>query len=156
MSMHPQHGPYSDLVMDHFLQPRHAGALTAATGAGEVKNNTCGDVTRIYVRIEEERVQESGFLASGCGPGIACASYLLEQVTRKTVSEALAVRPDRIVRALSLPREKRHAAEMAVESLSRAVEDHRARGSPIFAGSEARPDIAPDSPAPINSIMKGH
>ena len=153
--MRPHVDPYSDLVMDHFLHPRHAGALAGATGIAEVKNNTCGDVTCIYVRIEGDGLRASGFLASGCGPGIACASYLLARVTGRTVSDALAVKPENIMRALSLPSAKRHAAEMAVESLSRAVEDHRARGSPPLEGSAVQPGTSPKPLYPGNPIVKG-
>lgn len=149
------HGGYSDLLMNHFLHPRHAGALAGATGVGEVKGNACGDVTRTYVLVDGDYLRETGFLACGCGPGIACASYLLDRVTGRAVSEALAVQPEHIARALALPRAKRHAAEMAVESLARAVADHRIRDTSRPVGSAFNASVMPDAHDPGSPMQRG-
>ena len=122
------HPGYSDRLMDHFMNPRHVGVLSDANGVGEVKNNTCGDVTRIFLRIEGGVLRAARFQAHGCGPGIACASYLLERVVGRPLADALAVTPASIARALELPAAKRHAAELAVSALRQAA-DHAIGGN---------------------------
>lgn len=114
-------GPYSERLMDHFLNPRNAGQLLDASGIGEVRNRTCGDVTRVYVQIKDDKILEARFQAHGCGPGIACASYLLERVVGKPTADALGVTALGIARALTLPSSKMHAAELAVSALREAV-----------------------------------
>jgi NifU-like protein involved in Fe-S cluster formation len=119
--------PYSDRLMDHFLQPRHAGALENATAVGDARNNTCGDRTRVYLVIEGDVIREATFLGAGCGPGIACADYLLERVIGRRCREAVAVSAAEVALALELPRPKLHAAELAVAALRKALADHHTR-----------------------------
>ena len=112
---------YSERLMDHFMNPRRVGMLPHATTSAEVKYPTCGDVIRIDLQIEDDHITQAAFLGAGCGPGIACASYLLECVVGAGVDEAAAVTVDDICAALDLPAAKRHAAELAIEALRAAV-----------------------------------
>lgn len=114
--------PYSDLLMDHFLHPRNVGTLPAPCGSAQVKNNTCGDLTRIDVKLDGDRVEAACFLASGCGPGIACADYLVGLAIGSTTASVRAISAAQLARVLELPPHKLHAAELAVTAMGQALE----------------------------------
>lgn len=117
--------PYSDLLMDHFLHPRNVGVLPDANGVGRARNDVCGDTTQIYLRINRDVIQGARFLASGCGPGIACASWLLEQVVGQPIEAATQITRKQIAKALKLPSAKQHAADLAVQALQAALADRQ-------------------------------
>jgi len=97
------------------------------TGVGTAQYPTCGDVVRIFVRIEDEVVTDGRFQACGCGPGIACASALLEIAVGRSMATAAALTPQEIACLLDLPQEKAHCAELAVTALRNALQDHASR-----------------------------
>lgn len=118
---------YRPILMDHFLNPRNVGHLADATGSGIARYPTCGDVTRIFVRVENGVVAAATFQASGCGPGIASSSMLTGMVIGRTVAEAEAITPEDVASAIELPRPKMHTAELAVDALQAALRDSQAR-----------------------------
>lgn len=118
---------YPDILMDHFLHPRNAGHMADATGSGIARYPTCGDISRIWVKVEAGIVVAASFKACGCGPGTACSSVLTCMVVGRTVAEAEAITPDDVARAIELPRPKMHTAELAVDALQAALRDSKAR-----------------------------
>ena len=119
---------YSAKLMDHFHNPRHIGEVEPPDGSGEATNDACGDRLRLTLRIVGDTIREVRFRAVGCAATIAAGSAISEWTSGRTLAEALAVTPKAVERDLlgGLPRGKQHAASMAVESLRRAVADHRA------------------------------
>lgn len=115
---------YSAQLMDHFRNPRHAGELSGATVVVEASNPVCGDVIRLWLRVESGRVAGASFKAAGCVPAIACGSWLAERLGRGEPVVALAaITPEEIERGLGgVPAASRHAAQLAVEALRKAVE----------------------------------
>lgn len=136
--------PYSDLLMDHFLHPRHVGTLKDASGSAQVKNNTCGDVTHIEVRLKGDTVETARFLANGCGPGIACADYLIQLSIGRSTDAVRAISANDLVRLLELPAPKLHAAELAVATMRQALDDAESRrpSSPTTAQAGGAVDAA--------------
>jgi len=127
--------PYSDILLDHFLYPRLAGNMPDATGIGIARYPTCGDVTRVFVRVEDDLVADARFQATGCGPGIACASAMLGMVVGRSVESAAALPARAVADAIQLPEPKMHCADLAVAALRQALENDRARRAE---GDEAR------------------
>lgn len=119
--------PYSDLLMDHFLHPRNVGVLPDANGVGRARNDVCGDTTQVCLRVDRDVIQSARFLANGCGPGIACASWLLEQIMGQSIDAAAQITPKQIAKALQLPSAKQHAADLAVQALHLALDDRQQR-----------------------------
>ena len=114
---------YSKLLLDHFQNPRNVGELSDATVAVETSNPVCGDVLKLFARIENGRLGEIRFLFRGCTATIACASMLTEHLTGKTVAEASALNPEALSAALGqLPPASFHAAQLAVDALRDLVE----------------------------------
>ncbi len=119
-------GPYSDIVIDHFENPRNMGEIKAADGEAEVGNPTCGDVTKIFLKIEDGRIVDVKFKTFGCAAAIASASMTTELIKGKTLEEALKVTNDLVAKELGgLPAAKVHCSVMAEEALQAAIEDYR-------------------------------
>jgi len=119
---------YGDGVMEHFSSPRNVGEIKDADGVGTVGNPVCGDIMRVYIKVEDERIKEIKFKTFGCAAAIASGSVLTEMVEGKTVDEALRVTREQIIERLGgLPRQKRHCSVLAQDALKKAVEDYRAR-----------------------------
>ena len=113
---------YSGKLLDHFQNPRNAGEVTDADAAAEIENPACGDVLRLSLRIEAGRISKVRFKAKGCVPAMACASALTELVLGKTVEEARGLRREEIISAVDgLPRASTHAAQLALDTLSAAL-----------------------------------
>ena len=109
---------YSAEVLDHFQNPRHAGELADATATAELQNPVCGDVLRLAVRMEGERVAEVRFRAKGCVPAIACGSRLAEMMHGRTRAELGQIRRDELVASLGgLPPAAQHAGQLAMDAL---------------------------------------
>ena len=121
---------YSEKVMDHFANPRNVGELEGANGIGQVGNPKCGDIMKIYVRIEDDVIQDVGFKTFGCGAAIATSSISTEMIKGKTVEEALQISNRAVTEALDgLPREKLHCSVLAEEGIRSAISDYyRRRG----------------------------
>jgi len=109
---------FSDAVLDHFQNPRNAGALPGADVKVEVSNPVCGDVLQLAVRIESDRIVEARFLCRGCTTSIACASLLTEQLCGRTLAEARSVTAQSLSQGLgALPAATFHGAELAADAV---------------------------------------
>ena len=118
-------GPYSEKLMDHFMNPRNVGEIDGADGVGEVGNPACGDMMRLYLKIEEGRVLDAKFRTFGCGAAIASSSMLTEMIKGKTVDEARAITNLQVAEALDgLPAVKIHCSVMAEQAVKSALDDY--------------------------------
>ena len=116
---------YSEKVMDHFQHPRNVGVIEDANGVGEVGNPKCGDIMKIYLKIEDDVIQDVKFETFGCGSAIASSSMATEMIKGKTIDEALAVTNRQVVDALGgLPAHKLHCSVLAEESIKSAIKDY--------------------------------
>jgi nitrogen fixation NifU-like protein len=123
-------GPYSEKVMDHFMNPRNVGEIDGADGVGEVGNPACGDMMRLYIKIEEGRVRDAKFRTFGCGAAIASSSMLTEMIKGKTVDEARAITNQQVADALDgLPAVKIHCSVMAEQAVKSALDDYAKKHS---------------------------
>jgi nitrogen fixation protein NifU and related proteins len=115
---------YSAKLLDYFHHPRHAGALADASTVVEATNPVCGDVVKLWLRVEHQEITGATFKADGCVPAIACGSWLAERLSAGcTLEEARLIAPESISDGLDgLPAASGHAAELAVEVLRRALE----------------------------------
>lgn len=114
---------YSPTLKDHIANPRNAGELADANAIGEGTNPVCGDRLKLFLRVQNGRVEETGFLAYGCPPTLACGSALTELISGKTVVEIKEISRKDLVDAVGgLPSRKQHAAALAIETLRQAVE----------------------------------
>lgn len=117
---------YSDKVMEHFRHPRNVGAIENADGVGEVGNAKCGDIMKIYLKIENDVVKDAKFETFGCGSAIASSSMATELIKGKPVSDALALTNKAVVEALDgLPPHKIHCSVLAEEAIKKALEDYQ-------------------------------
>lgn len=118
-------GPYSEKVMDHFMNPRNVGEIEGADGVGEVGNPACGDMMRLYLKIDEGKVVDAKFRTFGCGAAIASSSMLTEMIKGKTVDEARAITNRHVADALDgLPAVKIHCSVMAEQAVKSALDDY--------------------------------
>ena len=118
-------GPYSEKVMDHFMNPRNVGEIESADGIGEVGNPACGDMMRLYLKIDGGMVVDAKFRTFGCGAAIASSSMLTEMIKGKTVDEARAVTNQHVADALDgLPAVKIHCSVMAEQAVKSALDDY--------------------------------
>ena len=109
---------FSEALLDHFRNPRNAGELPGATVTVEVSNPVCGDILKLFARIEDERIAEARFLCRGCTTSIACASLLTETIAGRTLAEAKALAPEDLSKALGgLPPATFHGALLAIDAL---------------------------------------
>ena len=116
---------YSEKVMDHFSNPRNVGEIQDASGVGTVGNAKCGDIMRMYLKVENGIIQDVKFKTFGCGAAIATSSMATEMVKGKTLKEALALTNKAVMEALDgLPPVKVHCSLLAEEAIHAAVEDY--------------------------------
>ena len=114
---------YTDQVLDHFRNPRHAGELASATAIAEVSNPVCGDVVKIWLVLEGETIAAATFKAEGCVPAVACASWLVERIRGMRLAEVASVSPEDVASGLGgLPPASAHAARLAVDACRKATE----------------------------------
>ena len=113
---------YSEKVMDHFQNPRNVGKMEDASGVGEVGNARCGDIMRMYIKVEDGIITDVKFNTFGCGSAIASSSMATEMIKGKPVSEALELSNKAVVEALDgLPPQKIHCSVLAEEAVKAAV-----------------------------------
>ena len=116
---------YSEKVMDHFRNPRNVGVIENADGIGEVGNAKCGDIMKIYLKIENDTIVDIKFETFGCGSAIASSSMATELIKGKPVSEALTLTNKAVVEALDgLPAHKLHCSVLAEEAIKAALKDY--------------------------------
>ncbi len=116
---------YTDIVMDHFTNPRNVGVIEDASGIGEVGNAKCGDIMKIYLKIEDNVIVDAKFETFGCGSAIASSSMATEMIKGKTIEEAMAVTNKQVVEALGgLPAPKLHCSVLAEEAIKLALKDY--------------------------------
>ena len=119
---------YSEKVMDHFRNPRNVGVLEDANGISEVGNAKCGDIMKIYLKIEDGIIQDVKFETFGCGSAIASSSMATELIKGKPVTEAMKLTNQAVTEALDgLPAHKIHCSVLAEEAIRNALEDYQKR-----------------------------
>ena len=119
---------YSDKVMEHFSNPRNVGELEDANGVGEVGNSKCGDIMKIFMKIEDDVIKDIKFKTFGCGAAVATSSMATELVKGKTVGEALRLTNKAVAEALDgLPAVKMHCSVLAEQGIKSAIENYYER-----------------------------
>ena len=119
---------YSEKVMDHFRNPRNVGVMEDADGVGEVGNAKCGDIMKIYLKIEDDIITDVKFETFGCGSAIASSSMATEMIKGKPVEEALQLTNRAVTETLDgLPAHKIHCSVLAEEAVKLAVQDYYER-----------------------------
>ena len=119
---------YSEKVMDHFANPRNVGEIENADGIGEVGNAKCGDIMKMYLKIDNGIITDAKFKTFGCGAAIATSSMATEMIKGKSINEALKLSNAAVVEALEgLPPQKIHCSVLAEEAVKAALEDYYKR-----------------------------
>jgi len=117
---------YSEKVMDHFSNPRNVGEIENADGVGEVGNASCGDIMKIFLKIEDNVIKDVKFKTFGCGAAIATSSMVTELAVGKTIEEALELTNAAVAEALDgLPAQKIHCSNLAADALHAAIKDYQ-------------------------------
>ena len=117
---------YTEQVMDHFMNPRNVGEIEDASGVGTVGNAKCGDIMKIYIKVENDVIVDVKFKTFGCGAAIATSSRATEMVMGKTIEEALKVTNKMVAESLGgLPPVKMHCSVLAEEALHAAIQDYK-------------------------------
>ncbi|PLX85292.1 MAG: Fe-S cluster assembly scaffold protein NifU [Desulfuromonas sp.] len=117
---------YTDKVMDHFSNPRNVGEIEDANGVGEVGNASCGDIMKIYLKVEGDVIKDIKFKTFGCGAAIATSSMVTEMAIGKTLDEAWKLSNEAVAEALDgLPSQKMHCSNLAADALHEAIKDYR-------------------------------
>ena len=131
---------YSEKVMDHFRNPRNVGVIDNADGVGEVGNAKCGDIMKIYLKIDDDIVTDVKFETFGCGSAIASSSMATELIKGKPVADAMKLTNKAVAEALDgLPAHKLHCSVLAEEAVKSALKDYYDRH-----GIEYDPKLLPD------------
>lgn len=116
---------YSDKVLEHFKQPHNVGEIEDADGVGEVGNPQCGDMMRIYIKVQDGRLKDIKWKTLGCGAAIATSSVMSDMARGKTIAEALEMTRDQVAQELDgLPPAKMHCSNLATDGLRAAIEDY--------------------------------
>lgn len=128
---------YSEKVMDHFMNPRNVGEIETASGVGTVGNAKCGDIMKVYLKIENGIIEDAKFKTFGCGAAIATSSMATEMVIGKTIEEALKITNRSVAEALDgLPPVKMHCSLLAEEALHAALWDYAQKNNITIEGLE--------------------
>ena len=117
---------YSEKVMDHFRNPRNVGEIPDANGIGEVGNPKCGDIMKVYIKVEDNVVKDVKFQTFGCGSAIASSSMATELIMGKTLEDAWSLTNIAVAEALDgLPPVKMHCSVLAEQAIHKAINDYR-------------------------------
>ncbi|MEG0320335.1 MAG: Fe-S cluster assembly scaffold protein NifU [Niameybacter sp.] len=128
---------YSEKVMDHFMNPRNVGEIEDASGVGTVGNAKCGDIMKVYLKIEDGLIEDVKFKTFGCGAAVATSSMATELVKGKTIQEALQVTNKAVMEALDgLPPVKVHCSVLAEDAIKAALWDYATKNDIKIEGLE--------------------
>ena len=117
--------PYNDKVIEHYSNPRNVGEIENASGIGEVGNPVCGDIMKMYIKVQNNIITDVKFKTFGCGAAIATSSISTELIKGKTIQEALKLTNKDVVNELGgLPAVKLHCSVLAEEAIKKAIEDY--------------------------------
>jgi nitrogen fixation NifU-like protein len=118
---------YSEIVMDHFANPRNAGVIEDADGVGEVGNPTCGDMMTFYIKVKDDLLEDVKFQTFGCVAAIAVSSMVSEMAKGKKLEEAQQIITNKSVAATlgGLPQNKMHCSNLGAEALALAIKNYR-------------------------------
>ena len=117
---------YTEKVMDHFMNPRNVGTIDDADGVGEVGNAKCGDIMKIFIKVDNDIISDVKFQTFGCGSAIASSSMATELIKGKPLSQALELTNKAVAEALDgLPAHKLHCSVLAEEAIKAAIEDYQ-------------------------------
>jgi nitrogen fixation NifU-like protein len=117
---------YSEKVMDHFTNPRNVGEMPEANGIGVEGNPVCGDVMKIYIKVNEDKIVDAKFQTFGCGAAIAVSSMVTEMVKGMTLDEASKITKASLAEALDgLPPQKMHCSNLGADALHKAIADYK-------------------------------
>lgn len=135
---------YSEKVMDHFMNPRNVGEIEDASGVGQVGNAKCGDIMKVFLKIENGIIIDAKFKTFGCGAAVATSSMATELIIGKTIQEALEVTNKSVMEALDgLPPAKVHCSCLAEEAVQSALWDYAEKNGIVIEGLE-RPKESED------------
>ncbi len=119
---------YSELVMEHFTNPRNVGVIEDADGVGKVGNPLCGDVMEMFIKVEDNRIADVKFRTFGCGAAIATSSIATEMIKGKSIDDAVQLSNKAVAEALGgLPAQKMHCSNLAADAVRSAIEDYWAK-----------------------------
>ncbi len=119
---------YSEKVMDHFSNPRNVGEIENADGVGQVGNAKCGDIMKMYLKIEDGIIKDAKFKTFGCGAAVATSSMATEMLIGKTIKEAEMISNKAVTEALDgLPPVKLHCSVLAEEAIAAALQDYKSK-----------------------------
>lgn len=117
---------YSEKVMDHFMNPRNVGKIDDADGVGKVGNAKCGDIMKIYIKVDNNIITDVKFNTFGCGSAIASSSMATEMIKGKSLDDALELTNKAVAEALDgLPAHKMHCSVLAEEAIKAAIDDYK-------------------------------
>jgi nitrogen fixation NifU-like protein len=132
---------YSEKVMDHFLNPRNVGEIPDASGVGNIGNPVCGDIMRMYIKVENDIIVDAKFKTFGCGAAIATSSMVTEMVKGKSIDDALKISNKAVAEALGgLPPVKMHCSVLAEEALKSALADYYKKIGKDASAFEPKPE----------------
>ena len=118
-------GPYTEKVMEHFMNPRNVGEIEDANGVGKVGNPACGDVMQMFIKVENNIIVDAKFKTFGCGAAIATSSMATELIKGKSINDALKITNEQVTKSLGgLPPIKRHCSVLAEQALQSALDDY--------------------------------
>jgi len=116
---------YSELVMEHFTNPRNVGVIEDADGVGKIGNPMCGDVMEMFIRVKDDHIEDVKFRTFGCGAAIATSSIATEMIKGKSLDEAVNLSNKAVADALGgLPAQKMHCSNLAADAVRAAVDDY--------------------------------
>lgn len=119
---------YSTKVMEHFMNPSNVGQMENPSGVGDIGNPTCGDIMRLFIKVEDDIITDAKFMTFGCGAAIATSSMVTEMVKGKTIDEALKITNKTVTEALGgLPKVKMHCSVLSEQALKSAINDYYKR-----------------------------
>lgn len=128
---------YTEIVMDHFRNPRNVGKIENADGVGQVGNPKCGDIMKIYLKINDETIEDVKFETFGCGSAIASSSMATELIKGKSINEAVELTNKAVIEALGgLPAVKVHCSVLAEQAVKSALYDYAQKTGKVIKGLE--------------------